>query len=166
MIIGDQRYSGLNIGFGCRLEGHSYALDGSLMNLQLVHGTADHQGTFIDSGSAGASFMKIEALFYRHPDAGSSRYMGGGVSFGGVRAEDVSPGGRRTSWSGSGSQMELTSGYEFGRSSENHMFLQGTVVLPLYSTHGTTTTRLAGSTMVSSHRRYTPTFSVSLGMGL
>jgi hypothetical protein len=159
------------MGFGYRAELDSFALDVSFLNYQLrsSSGAYNPGGYYYGSGGGvSGSLLKLEGLYFLKPAANASTYLGGGLSWGGTSSSKNTD-TTYTSLRGSGLQGELTVGYELPRASTLRAFVQADAVLPFYratgetvtfkSTPPYTTTRTAGA------RQYTPSLSLSLGVG-
>jgi hypothetical protein len=129
-------------GVGYRHELDRIAIDISLSFLAATDGDG--------LGITGA-YPRLGALWYQQPLADSSPYYGGALSWGGVAAgaEDEAVGG-------SGLQGHFLAGYEAFRSSTIRAFFQLDVTLPFYS---------STSTDGGTDSRYTPSVSLSLGLG-
>lgn len=151
-VLGGASHGGPAMGFGVRRELDSFAIDVSFFNLQ----SQSRSGNYYESGASG-SWLKLEALRYADRTANATMYYGGGLSWGGVSASKDD-----RHFSGSGLQGELTVGYEMLRASNIRMFMQTDVVLPFYSATAVTY-RLRAPTITE--RRYTPSATVSLGLG-
>jgi hypothetical protein len=149
-------------GFGYRAELDSWGLDVSFLNQQLPSANS----AFGRSGGVAGSLLKLQGLYFVNPRANASAYFGGGISWGTTSgSSDSSPNGY-SSWRGSGLQGELTAGYELPRASELRVFVQTDATLPFYHTTGQAYTfSPAGSTAVTTGRRYNPSATVSVGVG-
>ena len=161
---------GPTMGFGYRAELDSFAIDVSFLNYQLRspgprYGPA--AGYDSSNGGISGSFLKLEGLYFLKPAANASTYLGGGLSWGGT-SMSKSSGTTYTSLSGSGLQGELTVGYELPRASTLRMFVQADGVLPFYRAVEDTLSYTSGppfSMRGTSGRKYTPSLSVSVGLG-
>jgi len=159
------------MGFGYRAELDSFALDVSFLNYQIrsSHSSFSPIGDYYygSNGGFSGSFLKLEGLYFLKPAANASTYLGGGLSWGGTSTSQDSA-NSYSSMRGSGLQGELTVGYELPRASTLRAFLQADAVLPFYRANGETMTFQSTppySTRTSSGRQYTPSLSLSLGLG-
>jgi len=158
------------MGFGYRAELDSFAIDVSFLNYQIRSAGSSYNaasGYYGSGGGVSGSILKLEGLYFLKPAANASGYFGGGLSWG---VTSVSKGTSTTysSSRGSGLQGELTVGYELPRASTMRVFVQADAVLPFYRATGETVTFLSKSpytTRTSDGRRYTPSLSLSLGLG-
>jgi hypothetical protein len=170
-IFGDQHYGGPTIGFGYRAELDNFGFDVSFLNYQVPSsgGTSVYYGSS-DSSMSG-SLLKIEALRFMRPTANATMYVGGGASYGmtsfggGYGANTATT--YRSSWQGSGLQGELTVGYEWPRASGLRAFVQGDATLPFYNvtTQTITYSKPGAPSVVSNAQRYSPSLTVSVGVG-
>ena len=125
--------SGLGVAFGYRYRQGSLALDASGT---LFHGSGTTAGTI-----AG------ELLLFTSPDAPRSWYLGAGLGLGGFSADMAA--------SGSGGEVELTTGYEFETPSRDfRAFFQVDLSKPLYELGADSGSMTAPSTVM-----------ISLGVG-
>jgi hypothetical protein len=148
--------AGPAMGFGYRAELDSIAVDVSFLNYQIRSASPSFgqgSGYYGSNGGVSGSLLKLEGLYFLEPAANASGYLGGGLSWGGTSVS-TSSGMVYTSSRGSGLQGELTAGYELPRASTLRMFVQADAVLPLYRTTADTGTR-----------KYTPSLTVSVGVG-
>jgi hypothetical protein len=158
------------MGFGYRAELDSFALDVSFLNYQIRSSGNSYNamaGYYGSGGGFSGSFLKLEGLYFLKPAANASAYMGGGLSWGGS-STSKSTATEYSSVRGSGLQGELTVGYELPRASTLRMFVQADAALPFYRTvEETVTFRSTApySTRTAGGRRYTPSLSLSLGLG-
>lgn len=171
--FGNKTQGGPAMGIGYRAELDSFGIDVSFLNYQVrpSETTDAPAGSYYgSSGGVTGSFLKLEGLYFLKPAANASTYVGGGLSWGGTHASSYST-SSQTSWHGSGLQGELTLGYELPRASTLRVFVQTDVVLPFYRTTAETVTfsRTAAPYTapyrVSAGHRYTPSLSVSVGLG-
>jgi hypothetical protein len=157
------------MGFGYRAELNSFAIDVSFLNYQIRSARSSSPVGYY-SGSYGGfngSFLKLEGLYFLKPVSNASTYLGGGLSWGGTSMSSNSA-NSYSSMRGSGLQGELTVGYELPRASTLRAFVQADAVLPFYRAYGETVTFQSTtpySTRTSSGRQYTPTLSISIGVG-
>jgi hypothetical protein len=150
------------IGFGFRAEIDSWGLDVSFFNQQIPSPNAGFAGS---NGIAG-SLLKLQGLYFLNPRANASAYLGGGLSWGTTTASRESSSNGYSSWHGNGLQGELTAGYELPRASELRVFLQADATLPFYHTTGQVFTFSQNrSSIITTGRRYNPSFMVSVGVG-
>ena len=158
------------MGFGYRAELDTFAVDVSFLNYQIRSSSPTYgpsSGYYGSNGGVSGSFLKLEGLYFLKPAANASTYLGGGLSWGGTSMSRGS-GTTYTSLHGSGLQGELTVGYELPRASTLRMFVQADGVLPFYRTIEDTVTYMSGppySTKAIGSRKYTPSLSVSVGLG-
>ena len=158
-VFGDRAYGGPAIGFGYRYELDAFGVDVSFFNFQ--NRSSNDYSYYSAYGSDGAfagSLLKLEGLYFMRPKANATAYVGGGFSWGGVSFG--------SGWDGSGLQGELTAGYELPRASTLRTFVQVDAALPFYQTSTTrypVNYRSGGA--ITTERRYTPTVSVSFGVG-
>jgi hypothetical protein len=159
------------MGFGYRAELDSFALDVSFLNYQIRSSRPSFSpigGSYYGSnGGFSGSFMKLEGLYFLKPAANASTYFGGGLSWGGT-STSTSTANSYSSMHGSGLQGELTVGYELPRASTLRAFVQADAVLPFYRANGETVTFQSTtpySTRTSGGRQYTPSLSLSIGLG-
>jgi hypothetical protein len=154
---------GAAIGFGQRIELDNFGIDVSFFNYQIPQSSGGYQGS---SGASG-SLLKLEGLYFLKPTANASAYLGGGLSWGITRFSESTM-NSYASRSGSGLQGELTVGYEWPRASTLRFFVQADAGLPFYKT---TSQRYnysrvgSGSVAPTIDSRYTPTLSMSVGLG-
>jgi hypothetical protein len=157
-VFGDRTYRTPAIGFGYRVELDSIGIDVSFLNYQ-ISSSNDYGYYGSSSGSAFAgSLLKLEGLYFIHPEANKSAYVGGGMSWGGTTFGN--------GWNGSGLQGELTAGYELPRASALRMFVQADAVLPFYQVSATrypVNYRL--NSPITTEHRYAPSLVVSMGFG-
>ena len=157
-LFGDRTYGTPAIGFGYRVELDSIGVDVSFLNYQI---SSSNDYGYYGSSSRHAfagSLLKLEGLYFIHPEANKSTYVGGGMSWGGTTFGN--------GWNGSGLQGELTAGYELPRASALRMFVQADAVLPFYQVSATrfpVNYRL-NSPIITEHR-YAPSLVVSMGFG-
>jgi hypothetical protein len=128
-------------GFGFRTELDSFGIDVSFLNTQSNSG-----------GPSTSSLLKLEGLYFRNPEANSSAYAGGGLSYAG------------SSFGGRGLQGELTVGYELARATSLRVFVQADATLPFYKTTFERYASFTGFT-VGTERRYAPLITLSVGLG-
>jgi hypothetical protein len=164
MYFADDSYGGPAVGFiGYRREGVRYGIDVSFLNFQ--YKSSDRSGGFgLSQGSSGmtGTWLKLEMLRYFRPAADRSPYIGAGLSLSATNLDR-----NATYWQGNGLQGELTAGYEMGRASSIHIFVQADAGLPFYKLRSTTYrfTNLPPYYDSSVSHRYVPTLTVSLGFG-
>lgn len=143
-VIAGGLQSGPAFGFGYRYELDRIAIDISMGFLLAKDGSG--------VGVTGY-YPRLAGVWYQQPLADSSPYYGVGLSFGGTAVAD----GSNNAYAGSGLQGHLTAGYEAFRSSTIRFFGQLDLTLPFYtSTHDFDT---------SSGSKYTPSVSMSIGLG-
>lgn len=141
-VIAGGLQRGPAFGFGYRYELDRIAIDISLTFLLASDG---------DGVGVTGAYPKLGGIWYQKPIADSSPYFGGALSWGGVAAVN----GDGDGVAGSGLQGHLMAGYEFFRSSTIRAFGQADVTLPFYTS----------STSDDSVSNYTPSISLSLGLG-
>jgi hypothetical protein len=135
-------------------------MDASVLNLLLA--TSDNGGGSKLTGS----FLKLVGLFFVHPSATGSLFVGAGASWGSVAfLGDKTPSSSFTRvYSGSGPQGEGVIGYERSMTSTCRLFVQADATLPFY--------RFAGASLTAAGmndgrpERWGPLFVVSIGVGL
>ena len=165
MYFADQSYAGPAVGFlGFRREGARYGVDMSFLNVQYKSSsdrTYSYGGPQGSSGTTG-TWLKLEVLRYFSSAADRSPYIGAGLSLSSTNLNHES-----TSWEGDGLQGELTGGFEMGRASSVHIFIQADAGLPFFNLRTTTYTYTSPSSpyQVEVSHRYVPTLTVSLGIG-
>ncbi len=154
------------IGFGQRIELDTFGIDVSFFNYQIPQSNPTYtSGYYEGSSGASGSLLKLEGLYFLKPTANASGYVGGGLSWGMTRFSEVAT-NSYSSWSGSGLQGELTVGYELPRASSLRLFVQADAGLPFYKTTSQRYNRVGtGSLSPTIDSRYTPTLSVSVGLG-
>jgi hypothetical protein len=163
-LAGVSHQRGPVMGFGHRVELDSFGIDVSFLNYQIQQSEYGYGGYYGGGGMSG-SFLKLEALRFMTPAANASTYVGGGVSW---ARTSFSTGAADSPmyWRGSGLQGELTVGREFPRASTVRLFVQADAGLPFYKTSGDQFVRFGTSSQQPARqRRYTPTISVSAGLG-
>jgi hypothetical protein len=163
---GTHNQGGPAIGFGQRIELDAFGIDVSFLNYQIPRSDRSYPAAGYYQGNSGASgsLLKLEGLYFLKPTANASAYVGGGLSWGFTHFSTTTA-DSRMSWDGSGLQGELTVGYEFPRASTLRLFVQADAGLPLYKTTGQRVRLGTGSVSATSEHRYTPSISVSVGLG-
>jgi hypothetical protein len=155
---------------GYRHELDSFAIDVSFLNFQINNwsGSDGYYGSSTNTSSA--SWVKMEGLYFKNPQANQSAYYGGGLSWNGMSIHD----GTR-SLDGSGLQGELTAGYEIARASTIRLFVQADAGIPFYSLRSTSYSFAPASYPLTQSSYYPPvpvtsqqwapslTFSMGLG---
>jgi hypothetical protein len=150
-------------GFGLRAQTESFAVDVSGLNVALGHDPDDRNRAVV-----AGSLLKIMGIKFLSPDRERSSYVGGGLSWGFVSAgRTARPGGRDTSWHGSGLQGELTAGYELARSGSLRFFAQADASVPFFRARSESYDYPTPGTVVrsGSDHRYIPSVVLSLGVG-
>lgn len=165
-LVGSSTRQGASFGFGYRAEFDHLGLEVSFLNLH----TAGQDGYLASTSSAG-SFITLEGLYFAHPKADRSPYLGAGLSYGRTEAQR-SNGTLYPAWgNAAGLQGELTAGYEIGRTTSARVFVETDITLPFY--------RVAFETLtyepprpgayqpptVTVERRYLPSIALSVGLG-
>ncbi len=153
------------IGFGFRGERGDVALDVSVFNYVVSFDPYDDTTDMLVG-----SRLKLTALHFTSPDQDRSAYVGAGLSWGGA---SMGRGGEprttyASSWHGNGLQVELTTGYELGRSGDMRLFIQGDASIPLFKVTSTTFAPgpgANGGVMFGVEHRYIPSAVVSVGIG-
>lgn len=162
-IFGERSYGAPALGFGYRAELDSLAIDVSFLNYQFQTHYADYD----TDGAFAMSLLKLSGLYFVSPQANRTPYLGGGLSYGSRKfGSDYRPGPTgvyHTGWDGNGLQGELTVGYELARATTLRMFVQADAVLPFYQVTSETYSSRFG--VLSTDRRYSPSFIVSIGIG-
>lgn len=168
MIFADQTVGGPSLGwFGYRRELDSFGIDVSLLNMQ--YKSSDHSSYYYpyyyDTGTSSNSgtWMKLMFLRFTKPKSDRSPYFGGGLSWSTATVDTDN-----AHWHGDGLQGEITGGFELGRASSIRAFLQTDVGLPFYTLNGSRYTTLNVPPYVRYEGvadRYSPSLTVSLGMG-
>jgi hypothetical protein len=166
----DKAQGAPTMGIGYRAELDAFAIDVSFLNYQMRSGRSysGSPGYYGSASGFSGSFLKLEGLYFLKPAANASAYMGGGLSWGGT-STSKNTANSYTSIGGSGLQGELTLGYELPRASTLRAFVQVDTVLPFYRAAGDTvtfnTTPPYNTSRTSGSSRYTPSLSLSLGLG-
>jgi hypothetical protein len=163
--ITERPYRAPAIGFGFRGEGERYGLDVSVFNYVVnldPYETSDE----VLVGSR----LKLSALRFLSPGQSGSVYLGGGVSWGvaSLSRRDEQRQTYASSWHGDGLQVELTTGYEIGRTGDMRLFVQGDASLPLFRAASQTFTAPRtpqDSVTFDTEYRYLPSAVISLGIG-
>ena len=153
------------VGFGFRGEGEGFGLDISVFNYVVNFDPYDDARDMLVG-----SRVKLTALHFLSPGQNRSAYVGGGLSWGGASMNRGNELGQTyaSSWHGNGLQAELTTGYEFGRTGDMRLFVQGDASLPLFRVTSTTfssTRTESGGLTFGTERRYLPSAVISLGIG-
>jgi hypothetical protein len=160
-IAGEQRFGGLSLGFGRRIERNAAGLDVLLFSGQAkLFGTAPdlHQIGGVYTHAYSASVMTVKGLYFVRPRSRTTAYLGAGtgwsaVSFG--RSVDVDE-----QWHGKGLEGELTVGYALARVvTSTRFFVQADMTRPFYKAK-----RYSNRAVVVGDR-YAPSLVVSLGAG-
>jgi hypothetical protein len=165
-LFGPSAHHGASFGFGYRAEFDKIGLDVSFLN---VHTSGS--GSYLRSGGAAMTLIKLEGLYFVSPTANRSAYFGGGLSYGrtelrGRNGDDFQSSGR-----GAGLQAELTGGYELARVTSARLFVQADVTLPIYHVEFETyslTRSPSGQYLpptITVDRHYAPSLTVSVGLG-
>lgn len=157
------------MGIGYRAMFDSWGVDVSFLNFAWGSaGGSSYYGTGY-SNAAVRSWLKLEGMRFTNPRANRTPYFGGGLSWG-----TTSVSREQKNWHGNGLAGELTAGYEIGRASSIHVFVQGDVTLPFYSTESEVymypTLPNGGINYslrptVTRYSHYTPSLVVSVGVG-
>jgi hypothetical protein len=170
-IFGARTYGVPSFGLGYRAEIDKVAIDVSFLNFQISNSDFSYAASAADS----ASLLKLSGLYMVHRDAGSTPYVGGGLSWGHTSVFEGQPvtypsgaaGGSvytyTTGGDGSGLQGELTAGYEFARATTIRMFVQADAILPFYSVSSQTFS--SRGMPLGSTARWTPSLVMSIGLG-
>jgi hypothetical protein len=172
-IFGPSTQPAASFGFGYRAEFDRLGVDLSFLNMQ-----RNDAGSYYGRTSSTMSLVKLEGLYFTHPEGNRSAYFGGGLSYGRTEvqitdASDLATGGFPVSGRGAGLQGELTAGYEIARVTAVRLFTQVDVTLPFYDVtfeHFTypqappANGRFSGPT-VTTERKYAPSVAVSVGLG-
>jgi len=173
-IAGEQRYGGLSLGLGRRLERNALGIDVLLFSGQAkLFGTAPtdlHQIGGLYTHAYSASLMTVKGLYFVRPRSRTTAYVGVGagwraVSFGrifGIPDELRSPSTPDIDeqWHGKGFEGELTVGYALARAATStRFFLQADITRPFYRAK-----RYSNREDVVGDR-YAPSLAVSLGAG-
>lgn len=154
------------LGIGYRAMFDSWGVDVSFLNF--AWGSTGGYGPGY-SNAAVRTWLKLEGMRFTNPRANQTPYFGAGLSWGTTSASS-----EQENWHGNGLAGELTAGYEIGRASNIHVFVQGDATLPFYSTvsdvytypmlpNGSINYGLGPT--VTSHSHYTPSLVVSVGVG-
>lgn len=152
-VLGGNLAGGPAFGFGFRYELDQLGIEISALNgVFATDGDSD-----TDLGFTG-SLIRLGGLYYFESQANHSAYLNLGLSWGGAAATSEFQGEDRV-YSGTGIQGEIGGGYEFLRASTIRLFVEGNLVLPFY-----TSTLDSWSSNVDDSI-YTPTFTVSVGVG-
>jgi hypothetical protein len=167
-VFSDDTHGLPGMGIGYRAMFDSWGVDVSFLNFAWgSSGGAYYANDYSDA--AVGSWLKLEGMHFTNPHANQTPYFGGGLSWG-----TTSVSGRQKNWYGSGLAGELTAGYEIGRASSIHFFVQGDATLPFYNTTANVTTYPTlpnGLTnynvrpTVTSDSHYTPSVVISVGIG-
>jgi len=162
-IVGDRTYATPALGFGYRVELDRVGVDVAFFNVQTGNNTAE-------SGAFGGSVLKLAGLYYTHPQANRTGYMGAGLSWGGVNFGTQSDYDFYSSgWHGSGLQAEVTGGYELARATTLRTFVQVDAILPFYDVRSERYSSPRPGALVrptvTTSRRYAPSVVASLGIG-
>jgi hypothetical protein len=155
-VTGGDLAGGPSFGFGWRFELDKFALEISILNLIVA---TDHVGSQSSGRRLGitSSFVQLSGIFFANPLADYTGYVGGGVSWGGSAVYEMA-----TEFSGSGLQGNAFAGYEMFRSSTMRLFVQADAQLPFYQS---TPDFCEFSMNCATGSRYTPSFSLSVGVG-
>lgn len=157
-VASSELTAGPAFGLGWRKELDRIAIDLSALNFVLTKKDDSYK-------DVSGSLVKLAVLYYFDPLANNSFYAGGGLGYG---LSSITNADRR-SYSGSGIQGELTAGYEMFRATNIRLLIQLDASLPLYSTTSPETfvfnPTTGMSTPVAKDSIYTPSFSLSLGLG-
>lgn len=144
-------HAGPAFGFGRRWE-----LDRVGINLGFLNFITYQNGDEFDGAST--SWIDLGADYFFDAYGNSSAFVGAGLSLGSHSIPDS--GGR---YGGVGLQGKATAGYELFRASTIRLMLQLDALLPMYRLSRTTSS--AGSSGERTEHVYSPTFSLSLGLG-
>src|SRR5207244_4311747 len=102
-------------------------------------------------------FVQLSGLFFLNPLNDYTAYFGGGVSWGGSAVQEMG-----NEYSGSGLQGNAFAGYEMFRSSTMRLFVQADAQLPFYKS---TVDFCEFQSSCATGSRYTPSFSLAVGIG-
>jgi hypothetical protein len=156
-VFGNQTYRGPNDGIGYRAELDSFGVDVAASLLRCACGGPEPEPVGMGWNVTGLYFLK--------PAGDASMYVGGGLGQGGTEFSNYNV-SSSTSWHGSGLQGRLTAGYEVSRAgTRDRLFVQADAVLPFYRTRGETVIFSRTARRVTTKRRYTPSLSISVGIG-
>jgi hypothetical protein len=152
MIARDPSF-GPAFGFGYRYESGHLVLDASLFNFTLTQ-----QNQSFDNLTG--PWVRLGALFFFEQSPNPSLYGGAGLGWGISNAKlDGNP------YTNNGLDFEFTVGYEALRANTVRLFLQLDASVPAYSAK-TTLLRFSGTSATTARDSiYTPSFSLSLGIG-
>lgn len=151
-VVGGDFASGPAFGLGYRYELDQLGIEISGLNFV---GASDTNG---DINGLTGSLIRLGGLYYFDPIANHSWYLNLGLSWGGA-AVNSDFNGEKHIYSGTGIQGEVGGGYEFLRASTIRMFVEANAVLPFY------TSKLESFSGNMEDSIYTPTFTISLGVG-
>jgi hypothetical protein len=154
-VVGSGFTAGPAFGLGWRKELDRIAIDISTLNFVLTKKDDSYK-------DVSGSFIKLGVLYYFDPFANNSLYAGGGLGYG-VSAVTKDDSTSFHTYTGSGMHGELSAGYEMLRASNIRLLIQLDATLPFYST--TSTFYLGTATGETKDSLYTPSFSLSLGLG-
>jgi hypothetical protein len=161
-ILGDRTYATPAIGFGYRVELDRIGVDVAFLNFQTATNGSG-------SGAFAASVLKLAGLYYMHPDANHTGYVGAGLSWGGMNFGQSDYDFDSSGWHGSGLQAEVTGGYELARATTLRTFVQVDAILPLYNVRSERYSYPRPGSLVrptvTTSRRYAPSVVASLGIG-
>lgn len=148
-VLGGDFASGPAVGFGWRYELDQMGIDISAFNFLVDDNNID---------GFTMTLLRLGGLYFFDPVDDSTPYVNAALSWGfSAVAEEVD--GNTFGYADNGLQGEIGVGYEFLRSSTIRMFVEANAVLPFY-----TADRIDFSGN-ESDSRYTPSFTISLGLG-